>query len=78
MNPGQVLHAEPGDTIVIDGAGVAGLPRTGTIIAVTSQDGTPPYRVRWTVGDYESFIRPGPSARVEKHRPPRTEPSATG
>ncbi len=67
--PGQVPRAQPGDTLVIDGAGMAGLPRTGTIIAVTGQDGKPPYLVRWTAGDYESRISPGPGARVEKRHP---------
>jgi len=66
-SPGLALRAEPGDTLVIDGAGAGGLPRTGTIIAVTGQDGSPPYVVRWTSGDYESRISPGPGARVERH-----------
>ncbi|MGA3155247.1 MAG: DUF1918 domain-containing protein [Streptosporangiaceae bacterium] len=29
-------------------------------------DGSPPYRVYWLAGDYESMIVPGPGARVEK------------
>jgi len=66
--PGTGLRAEPGDTLVIDGTGMSGLPRIGTIIAVAGQDGRPPYLVRWTGGDYESRISPGPGARVEKHR----------
>lgn len=64
---GPVPCAEPGDTLVIDGASVSGLPRTGIIIAVEGQDGGPPYLVRWTGGDYESRISPGPGARVERH-----------
>ena len=31
----RVLYAEVGDTLVIDDAGMGGLPRIGTIIAVT-------------------------------------------
>jgi hypothetical protein len=65
---GRVLHAEPGDALVIDGAGMAGLPRIGTIIAVPSQDGTPPFVVRWIAGDYVSKVSPGPGAHVEKRR----------
>lgn len=66
-HPGMALRAEPGDVLSIDGTGMSGLPRTGTIIAVAGQDGTPPYLVRWTAGDYESRISPGPGARIEKH-----------
>lgn len=67
-DPGLALRAEPGDTLIIDGAGMSGLPRTGIIIAVVGQDGSPPYLVRWTTGDYESRISPGPCARVERRR----------
>lgn len=67
-DPGVALRAEPGDMLFIDGAGMSGLPRTGTVIAVAGRDGTPPYLVRWTAGDYESQISPGPGARIEKHR----------
>jgi hypothetical protein len=59
-----VPEARPGDTVVIDGAGMAGLPRTGTIIAV-GQQGEPPYLIRWTAGDYDSWFTPGPGARIE-------------
>ena len=67
LTPAAGLRAEPGDTLVIDGTGMSGLPRTGTIIAVAGQDGRPPYLVRWTGGDYESRISPCPGARVEEH-----------
>lgn len=67
-DPGLTLRARPGDTLVIGGAGMPGVPRTGVIIAVTGQDGRSPYLVRWTTGDYESRISPGPGARIEPHR----------
>ena len=63
---GQVLHAEVGDTLVIDGGGMAGLPRIGMIVAVTGRDGSPPYLVRWLAGEYESRISPGAGAHIEK------------
>lgn len=66
-SPDPDLCAEPGDTLVIDGAGIPGVLRTGTIVAVTGPDGSPPYLVRWTTGDYESRISPSPGARVERH-----------
>ena len=79
--PGRCLHrdagvsmrAEPGDTLAIDGAGMAGLPRLGVIVAVYGRDGAPPYLVRWTAGDYESRVYPGPGVRIEQSltgRPP--------
>jgi Domain of unknown function (DUF1918) len=63
---GMSMQAEPGDTLAIDGAGMAGLPRLGVIVAVYGRDGAPPYLVRWTAGDYESRVYPGPGARIEK------------
>jgi hypothetical protein len=60
------LCAEPGDTLLIDGAGTPGIPRTGIIVAVTGPGGKPPYVVRWTTGDYVSRVIPGPGARVER------------
>ncbi len=62
-----LLRGEPGDTLVIDGAGMSGPPRTG-IITVAGEDGRPQFLVRWITGDYESRISPGTSARIEKHR----------
>jgi hypothetical protein len=72
--PGQCPHrdasasmrAEPGDTLAIDGAGMAGLPRLGMVVAVYGAAGAPPYLVRWTAGDYQSRVSPGPGARIEK------------
>lgn len=62
----RALRAEVGDTLIIEVRGPAGIPRVGEIVAVTSPDGSPPYRVRWLAGEYESVISPGPGARVEK------------
>ena len=64
---GQSIRAEPGDTLVIDGAGMAGLPQLGTIVAVYGQDGAPPYLVRWIAGDYECRLYPGPGSHIERH-----------
>jgi hypothetical protein len=70
VDPGLSRNMRPelGDTLVIDGAGMAGLPLLGTIVAVYGDDGAPPYLVRWTAGDYESRVFPGAGARIEKHR----------
>ena len=63
---GTALRAEVGDTLIVESEGAAGLPRIGEILAVAGPDGSPPYRVRWLAGEYESLIRPGRSARVQK------------
>lgn len=58
------LQAQPGDTLVLQPAGPAGLPRRGEILAVHGPHGTPPYLVRWLAGDYDSVITPGPTAHI--------------
>ncbi len=63
---GRLLRAHVGDTLVIEEENTAGAPRIGRILAVSGPDGSPPYRVRWLAGEYESLIDPGPGARVEK------------
>jgi len=60
------LRAKIGDKLVIDEPGGARQARIGEITAVPGPDGSPPYRVYWLAGDYESMIVPGPGARVEK------------
>jgi hypothetical protein len=61
------LRAEAGDTLIVDGDGLGGLPRIGTIVAVSDPAGSPPFLVRWLAGDYESRISPGLGARVQRH-----------
>lgn len=63
----QAVRPAVGDILIIDGAGMAGLPLLGTIVGVSGDDGAPPYLVRWTGGDYESRVVPGPRARIKKH-----------
>lgn len=67
------MRAEPGDTLAIDGAGMARVPRLGVIVAVYGWDGAPPCLARWTAIGYESRVYPGPGARIEHSltgRPP--------
>jgi uncharacterized protein DUF1918 len=66
VSPGSGLRAEVGDTLIVETGGPAGTARIGEIIAVAGPDGSPPFRVRWLAGEYESLIRPGRSARVQK------------
>jgi hypothetical protein len=59
------MHAEIGDELIIASPGPQRPGRTGTIIALTNEDGSPPYVVRWLAG-YESMIFPGPNARITR------------
>lgn len=72
-SPSATLRAEVGDFLVVDEGGPAGLPSLGEIISVPSPDGSPPYRVRWLAGEYESTILPAPGARIEKRHPPKRQ-----
>jgi hypothetical protein len=57
------MKAQIGDRLVLEGTHVGDDRRIGTIVEVDHPDGSPPYRVRWQDG-HESFIVPGPEARV--------------
>jgi hypothetical protein len=65
---GPALRAEPGDTLVMGAAGGARFPQVGRILDALGERGSPPYRVRWLAGEYESQVTPGPGARVDKGR----------
>jgi hypothetical protein len=58
------MKAKIGDRLVLAGAHVGDVRRTGTIVEIEHADGTPPYRVRWPDG-HESYISPGSDALVE-------------
>jgi hypothetical protein len=58
------MHAESGDWLVIERAGVGQEARRGLILAVPSGTGTPPYRVRWLDNEHEALVFPGPDAYV--------------
>ena len=66
--PDTPLRAHVGDSLITEDSGVAGIPRIGEIVGVASLDGSPPYRVRWLAGEYESLVFPGPGARIKKRR----------
>lgn len=61
------MKAKVGDWLVIEGTNLGDRRRSGLIVAVRHEDGTPPYVVRWLDDDHESLVFPGPAARVE-HR----------
>jgi hypothetical protein len=57
------MEAKPGDRIVIKGHRVGEPSRDCLVLEVRSQDGGPPYLVRWE-DDHESLFFPGPDASV--------------
>ena len=58
------MHAQPGDTLVIEGFRTGQPPRRGTIIEVGSEDGTPPYLVSWLDAGNPTTVYPGPDAHI--------------
>lgn len=59
------MKARVGDRLVIEETRVGGPRRSGLVIAVRHEDGTPPYVVRWSDDDHESLVFPGFTARIE-------------
>lgn len=58
------MHAKPGDWLVVEKAGIGQEARRGRIEEVRSNDGAPPYRVRWLDTGHEALVFPGPDAHV--------------
>ncbi|GAA4544892.1 DUF1918 domain-containing protein [Amycolatopsis samaneae] len=59
------MRAHPGDWLVIKGYRVDSPVQRGQILEVRSEDGSPPYVVRWLSDDHVSTVFPGPDAVVE-------------
>jgi len=67
------MKAQVDDELIIESPEPGTSGRIGTIVALQNADGSPPYVVHWLVGDYDSLIRPGPTARIGRRhtsRPP--------
>ncbi len=54
------MYAHVGDKLVIDGDP----PRTGLIIGVPHDDGSPPYVVKWAADGHIAMVSPDSFARV--------------
>lgn len=61
------MRAKVGDWLIVERAAVGQEPLRGLITEVRSDDGTPPYVVRWTDDDHTAFVFPGPDAHVLTH-----------
>lgn len=59
------MYACKGDRIVVRNPHLDGPVRDGEIFAVEHEDGSPPYRVRWSDSGHESLFFPGPDAYVD-------------
>jgi hypothetical protein len=59
------MHAKPGDRIVIHGHHVGEPIRDAEVLEVEHEDGSPPYRVRWSDTGHEALFFPGPDAYVD-------------
>ena len=57
------MKAKIGDRVVTEGVHVDSPRREGRVVDVNGQDGSPPYRVRWSDG-HESLWYPGSDSRV--------------
>jgi hypothetical protein len=62
------MRAHVGDWLVIEPTNLGDRRRSGLIVALHHEDGTPPYVVRWLEDDHESLMFPGPTAHVEHGR----------
>lgn len=61
------MHAKVGDWLIVDRVTIGLEPLRGLITEVRSEDGTPPYVVRWTDDDHTALVFPGPDAHVLTH-----------
>lgn len=71
------MLAHIGDRLIVEGDPA----RTGLIIGIPNQDGSPPYIVRWLANGHIAMVSPGQFARISpaghhttahQHRPPAT------
>lgn len=59
------MHAQQGDRIIVPGRHVGDSTREGEVLGADHEDGSPPYRVRWSDTGHEGLFFPGPDAHVE-------------
>ncbi|MBO0819291.1 MAG: DUF1918 domain-containing protein [Nocardiopsaceae bacterium] len=54
------MRAQVGDRLVLEGDA----SRSGLIIGLEHEDGSPPYVVRWLADGHIALVYPGPYARI--------------
>lgn len=58
------MRAQVGDFLVVKATTIGHHEQHAEIIAVRSEDGSPPYVVRWLVDGHEATVYPGSDAVV--------------
>ena len=58
------MKAKVGDLLVVKGTTVERHDQRAVITEVRSDDGSPPYVVRWLANDHIATVYPGPDALV--------------
>ncbi len=66
------MHASVGDELIIEGHKVGEHVRTGEILEVRGDEGSPPYLVRWDDSGRSTLLFPG-SDCIVKHLATETE-----
>jgi hypothetical protein len=69
---GADMKAKVGDFLVVKGATTERHEQHAEILEVRSEDGSPPYVVRWLLDGHEATVYPGSDAVVvsaEEHKP---------
>lgn len=61
----SVLHASPGDRLVVRGHQQGQPERDAEILEVLGEDGGPPYEVRWSDDGHVSRVYPSSDIYVE-------------
>lgn len=75
------MYARKGDRIVIRSQHVGGPVRDAEVLEVEHEDGSPPYRVRWSDNGHEALFFPGSDAyvdHVDHSNPPKGDPEQVG
>ena len=70
------MYAHRGDRIVVRSHHVGEPERDAEVLEVRHDDGTPPYRVRWSDTGHESLFFPGPDAFVAPYEPASPPPAS--
>ena len=58
------MRASTGDRIIIEGHREGEPVRDGEILEVRTEDGSPPYVVRWSDNGHTTLFYPGPDAKL--------------
>jgi hypothetical protein len=64
------MKAKVGDLLVLEGTHVGDPRRSGVVIALRRDDGSPPYVVRWLDDGHEGLVFPGVDAHIEPPHAP--------